>query len=794
MGGEQDETLSSSNVSDGGLVWVRRPNGSWWPGRVLRRDELPAKCVIPSRSGTPIKLLGREDGSMDWYNLAKSTRVKAFRCGEFDECIEKAVAAPARSKKSSTSTGKYIRREDAILHALEIEKGYFLAGKQNGSVMDDCFRRMAYDFSRKSKKMYELDKQPGYITKKVDTVQDNAAQELSQSLVSYERTNKLIASDNKLMEKKKRKTPNDSEDHEGTKRMRDLQDIGLRAAPNRKSNVHADTGWSTELALPDSASLSESNIYNGFSGLRTKRSKDSCSSLKRKRSQIAKIHERPRKKNHRHAPSKDCGGTKVIVPSYCRWDGSVGGQPSDHGAGAAANKLKESLSTSRTDISCDIIISPHCSGTSSETLLNTSDSTPGIDRANFESEVKDCELASMLEFIDNDCPDDLINIPLIMGDNIRDDLSIMFEHFPTSDLEPDAAEKQHNICSQGDLASYFNEGLGESSFAGSARKFNNIRKKTEKRNLEQHLKGKKNINNERFGKDANSGSSIDGADQSDCSLKDKIEEERIFGGLDCKIDGNCFGESLTSDAIGQLLKDDSVSEVHDIPQSQITDLPPSEHGQSHSEVVKDLSAHLREQDTSSKIHMPVSTMPTQQLFPHDKVSLSTFSNSKVLKQLKFTTLGSSLLDVELTVKSSYRGPHVPLISLTSRLNRKEVVGHPVHVEAVKDGLTDTLLTRKICQSLKNRGNFIAKSPYGRNRGGRNNVTTKRKYSRNRNSRLSPRKIRRLSSINVDTKEKEVRKPVVEEIAGPVVACVPLRLVFSRIAEALSSSARLTSIS
>ncbi|KAL9265555.1 hypothetical protein AKJ16_DCAP25832 [Drosera capensis] len=33
------------------------------------------------RSGTPVKLLGREDASVDWYNLEKSKRVKAFRCG-----------------------------------------------------------------------------------------------------------------------------------------------------------------------------------------------------------------------------------------------------------------------------------------------------------------------------------------------------------------------------------------------------------------------------------------------------------------------------------------------------------------------------------------------------------------------------------------------------------------------------------------------------------------------------------------------------------------------------------------
>lgn len=45
--------------------------------------------------------------------------MKAFRCGEFDDCIERAEASqgmPARKRE------KYARREDAILHALELEK------------------------------------------------------------------------------------------------------------------------------------------------------------------------------------------------------------------------------------------------------------------------------------------------------------------------------------------------------------------------------------------------------------------------------------------------------------------------------------------------------------------------------------------------------------------------------------------------------------------------------------------------------------------------------------------------
>ncbi|KAE8716996.1 Tudor/PWWP/MBT superfamily protein [Hibiscus syriacus] len=115
--------MEGGSGSDGGgigsIVWVRRRNGSWWPGKILGPEDLPSSRLMSPRTGTPVKLLGREDASVDWYNLEKSKRVKAFRCGEFDDYIEWAESSKGMPPKKRE---KYARREDAILHALELER------------------------------------------------------------------------------------------------------------------------------------------------------------------------------------------------------------------------------------------------------------------------------------------------------------------------------------------------------------------------------------------------------------------------------------------------------------------------------------------------------------------------------------------------------------------------------------------------------------------------------------------------------------------------------------------------
>ncbi|KAK2371943.1 hypothetical protein P8452_45371 [Trifolium repens] len=112
--------LSALDCAVGSLVWVQRRNGSWWPGQILSSDDVTGSHQQSSLpSGTPVKLLGREDAIIEWFNLEKSKRVKPFRCGEFDGLIERAEMAKGMPLKKRE---KYARREDGIIHALELER------------------------------------------------------------------------------------------------------------------------------------------------------------------------------------------------------------------------------------------------------------------------------------------------------------------------------------------------------------------------------------------------------------------------------------------------------------------------------------------------------------------------------------------------------------------------------------------------------------------------------------------------------------------------------------------------
>lgn len=276
--------------------------------------------------------------------------MKAFRCGDYDECIEKAKASAASSSKKQV---KYARREDAILHALELESAHQSKDHLDVSSKMEIFKERA------SKEIEHMDDES---TSCED--HSNSPPELSQSAVSFEEPNHVSAS---REQGRPRRTPNDSEDDgtEGVKRMRGLEDLGM--------------------------------------GL--------VSSLKRKRSEVAHVHEFLKRKNRRRPLTKVLESTAMVsVPVTCEQIPSSNGSPlpgvSDSKiSGLESNESKRSLSvvlnnSDSTVVSCENGISVNASGHASDvSLLN--------------NKQKENEISSISGLPENGSCDKLFDVPFL---------------------------------------------------------------------------------------------------------------------------------------------------------------------------------------------------------------------------------------------------------------------------------------------------------------------------------------------------------------------------------------------
>ncbi|KAL0425006.1 UNVERIFIED_CONTAM: hypothetical protein Sradi_1035400 [Sesamum radiatum] len=172
MGSSGEDPKKTIDASVGGLVWVRRRNGCWWPERFLARMNCRGLCAY------------REPGPLDWYNLEKSKRVKAFHCGEYDDCIEKAKASASHLSKKAA---KYARREDAILHALKLESARFGRDHQDFSATPER-QDDEHHHAADSPSTFHPSEESEDIDEDLDSSEDDSdsAQELSQSGVSFE--------------------------------------------------------------------------------------------------------------------------------------------------------------------------------------------------------------------------------------------------------------------------------------------------------------------------------------------------------------------------------------------------------------------------------------------------------------------------------------------------------------------------------------------------------------------------------------------------------------------------------
>ena len=332
--------------------------------------------------------------------------MKAFRCGEYDECIEKAKASAANGNKRVV---KYARREDAILHALEIENARL------GQDQLDFFSRSdnlgeEHGSSAKESSMSFSGKEDGDMTDGDSDSEDNSdaiadsdssldsdsgshsdlAPELSESGTSSEEPNHLGACKVQSLPGKRRRTPNDSEDDgtEGIKRMRGLEDLGIGVGDSSIGNC-----------MPNFSPVNGSKGYNSL--------------LKRKRSQVANVNELLKRKN-RHRPLTKVleSTTMVCVPVICDQIPSSSSSPLP---GLSDSKIS-GLESNESRKDCSIAINNNSDNTGvsceNDGSLKSSEHVYDAPLINHNLK-KEKDISSVSGLTENDSADRLFDVPFV---------------------------------------------------------------------------------------------------------------------------------------------------------------------------------------------------------------------------------------------------------------------------------------------------------------------------------------------------------------------------------------------
>lgn len=751
VGGEEEfpAGVTGADAEVGALVWVRRRNGSWWPGRILGQDELPENCVVPPRSaGTPIKLLGRPDGSIDWYNLEKSKRVKAFRCGEYEECIEKAKIL-ARQQKRTYNEGKYVRREDAIMHALEIERSRFPDEDEMGDAM--CASENRY--SANSRNIGGASRISSRVERGLYDIEENSAQGLSEASTFFKLPQNISSSSTRYASssRKKRKASNKFEDDtvKGFRRMRDL--IGSNRAPKQKSSAgsfsngyhdlpHLESGPSFSYELPST---------NGIN-----KSKQSHSLTKRKRSNIGQAYENSRKKDKRRPLSKLCKDSAVKVPTY--WDAS--GQYSVQSPGHKLSNVFESNWGGFSlpgNLNCS-----YSSGTSSvETLADAlCTSRSGATKA---SKLKEAEVLDGTGFLSDGCSDDdeFLDAYRTMEDDVTAE-----GHLHTHGSC--ASVKDETLKSKTQITDYSREHIPLLRDNTSSKK-KNTQVTPVSCNMDESLMV------QQYGR----------------TIKCKEQDEDVTG-LDARV--GSASDPGSSMKFVLVPPDDGAG---------IMGQQYYESGPEHDESFEALSNHSHSEKVGAA--SPYYGSPLQVILPEQKPDMKS-TRCHVVKPMKSVQADYKLYDVELAVEGTYKDHRAPLVSLTSKWNRKPVMGFPVPVVVLddscpvesrdnhrlaKNSLTHLLKRSEVAEPRQPRSSHASKSKLGGRKKVSEHDMDKSWRPHTKKSATSPRKMRRLSSFGSSRRESANRNTVVRKIGGPTIACIPVRLVFSRINEALSFQVR-----
>ncbi|KAG6782131.1 hypothetical protein POTOM_011519 [Populus tomentosa] len=749
------------DASVGALVWVRRRNGSWWPGRIVGLDEISEGSLVSPRSGTPVKLLGREDASVDWYNLEKSKRVKAFRCGEYDECIEKAKTSAANGNKRAV---KYARREDAILHALEIENARL------GKDQLDFFSRSdnlgeEHGSSAKESSMSFSGKEDGDMTDGDSYSEDNSdmdadsdsgldtdsslgsdlAPELSESGTSSEEPNYNGACKMQSLPGKRRRTPNDSEDDgtEGIKRMRGLEDLGIGVGDSNTGNC-----------MHNICPVNGSKGYNLL--------------LKRKRSQVANVNELLKRKNRHRPLTKVLESTAMVcVPVICDHLSSPSSLPLP---GLSDGKISGIESNGyRKDCSVATNNNSDSYGVSCENGSSSKSSDHAHDAALINHKLKkEKDISSISRPAENISVDRLFDVPFVGEEKHPTGFSPILVSCSPGKHQIGGLGKQFSQSSQAEAVLLKNEACNESGSTSLAAAcvYNNFSQRIEKGASKWQLKGKRN-------------SRHTSKNRKQDSRKDDMDDEpnAYLAGME-HLDGFRQVPDQKVDCGGgksEPFSEYRVDAVRDRSKS-------SSQGEGMRTAMVELSVPQRSLPYRQSRFMVNSRYQTSD-FPGRNLSSC-----------------SKLFNVEIKVQRNYRQQHVPLVSLMSKLNGKAIVGHPLTIENLDDGYSDLMLgsnerdTTHVTEGETPKLGYAAMRNIEAGRTPARRMTVKPRSSTSKSHKLRKcgllsKKIRKLSSLT--GKRVEDRKLVVEKPEGPVIACIPLKLVFSRINEAVNGSARQT---
>ena len=344
--------------------------------------------------------------------------MKAFRCGEYDDCIEKAKASAANSSKKAV---KYARREDAILHALEIESARL--GKDH----PDYFSRKDNSggdqgsLARESPTISHSEKENEDMTDEMSESEDDSdsAPELSESGISFKEPNHINGTKGHSMLVKRRKTPNDSEDDgtEGIKRMRGLEDLGMGVGSKRKAHA----ARVLDLVQQDNSSFYGPNTSNCLSnGGSLNGSRNHSSSLKRKRSPVANVHESLKRKNRRRPLTKVLESTAMVsVPVVCdelpsSSDSPLRGLPDIKVLGMDSNESQKSVSAVINNNNNNN--NSDSTGVSCENVFSLNASEHAADASQTNNKTKDNEISSIPGLAENESSDRLFDVPFVGED------------------------------------------------------------------------------------------------------------------------------------------------------------------------------------------------------------------------------------------------------------------------------------------------------------------------------------------------------------------------------------------